>query len=365
MKLAMNPASKHFQVQQVKEKKIGIKAIYQRFIEWLFHTIFNSSKTANPDIQYFCVYTGLPAEWPENISYQYQTIIENVLGWEGKVDVHIISEPTAAINGWLKSLLIEQRRGLRVYLKDAEHSGVLDIRDATRNITIIYSESNQSTTTLEIWIQTTFLTKYKPILGLGQQKKLEINNYVLLSNLADNIKEKWIATSGGGASSMPFQRRFNGKAGPYSVFYNPKNSCEDVLDSLKQQPHIHSTIQDFQFNYGLPQDLPNVGVGETDKPQHVLVIGEKGTQVPDIISSIPYYIPQPPDGKWEMDLTKKSPLTGGLNFQLTEFLFPLTTHLETLEFQAWMLMTSQLSTAASTYSLNYEGSSLSFMLLVV
>jgi len=80
-------------------------------------------------------------------------------------------------------------------------------------------------------------------------------------------------------------------------------SGEDVLDGLKQQPHIRSTIQDFQFNYGLPQDLPDVAVGETDKPQHVLVIAEKGTRVPDIISSIPYYIPQPPDGKWEMDLT--------------------------------------------------------------
>ncbi|KAE9986994.1 hypothetical protein EG328_004126 [Venturia inaequalis] len=367
MKLAMNPASEHFQVQQVKEKKIGMKAIYRRFIEWLFHTIFDSSKTANPDIQYFRVYTGLPAEWPENISYQYQTIIENVSGWEGKVDVHIISEPTAAINGRLKSLLVEQRRGLGVYLEDAEHGGVLDIGDATGNITIIYSEryqpvasatelvgfgnlnqivddilstsewlkttfGNQSTTTLEIWMQTTFLTKYKPILGSGQQKKLEINNHVLPANLADDIEDKvvchfdrviewsiawfnewtkrtgitlkWIATSGGGASSVPFQRRFDGKAGPYSVFHNPKNSCgEDVLDGLKQQPHIRSTVQDFQFNYGLPQDLPDVAVGETDKPQHVLVIAEKGMRVPDVISSIPYYIPQPPDGKWEMDLT--------------------------------------------------------------
>lgn len=91
---------------------------------------------------------------------------------------------------------------------------------------------NQSTTTLEIWIQTTFLTKYKPILGLGQQKKLKINNHVLPANLADDIKEKvvyhfdrviewsiawfnewtrrtgitlkWIAMSSGGASSIPF-----------------------------------------------------------------------------------------------------------------------------------------------------------------
>ena len=50
MKLAMNPASEHFQVQRKKEKKIGVKGVYRRFIEWLFHTIFDSSKTANPDI---------------------------------------------------------------------------------------------------------------------------------------------------------------------------------------------------------------------------------------------------------------------------------------------------------------------------
>ncbi|KAF2839911.1 hypothetical protein M501DRAFT_991901 [Patellaria atrata CBS 101060] len=367
MKLAMNPASQHAKIQREKEKKIGHKAIYRSFIEWLFRTIFDASKTANPDIQYFRVYTGLPAEWPENISYQYQTIIENVSGWEGKVDVHIISEPTAAINGRLKSLSVEQRKALGVYLNDTEYGGVLDIRDATGNITTAYSEryqpaasatelvgfghlnrivqdilgtsewlkktfGDQATTTLEIWMQTTFLTKYKPILGSGQQRKLEINNYALPANLADDIEEqvidhfdrvinwsirwfnewtkrtgtalKWIATSGGGASSVPFQTRFNGKAGPYSVFHNPKNPCgEDVLDGLKQQPQIRSTIQDFQSNYGLPQDLPDAAVGETDKPQHVLVIAEKGTRVPDVISSIPYYIPQPPDGKWEMDLT--------------------------------------------------------------
>ena len=39
-------------------------------------------------------------------------------------------------------------------------------------------------------MQTTFLTKYKPVLGSGQQKKLEINNYVLPANLATNIEEK-------------------------------------------------------------------------------------------------------------------------------------------------------------------------------
>jgi hypothetical protein len=93
--------------------------------------IFDQSKTASPNIQYFRVYTGLPAEWPENVSYQYQTIIENVSGWEGKVDVHIISEPTAAINGPLKSLSVEQRKGLGVYLNDTEHGEVLKIGDAT------------------------------------------------------------------------------------------------------------------------------------------------------------------------------------------------------------------------------------------
>jgi hypothetical protein len=64
IKLAMNPASEHFQIQRTKEKKIGIKAVYRRFIKWLIYTIFDSSKTANPDIQYSHVYTGLPAEWP-------------------------------------------------------------------------------------------------------------------------------------------------------------------------------------------------------------------------------------------------------------------------------------------------------------
>ena len=52
-------------------------------------------------------------------------------GWEGKVDVYIISEPTAAINGRLKSLPVEQRRGLGVYLEDIEHSRVLDIGHTT------------------------------------------------------------------------------------------------------------------------------------------------------------------------------------------------------------------------------------------
>lgn len=110
MKLAMNSTSQHAQVQREREKKIELKAIYRGFIEWLFRTIFDASKTANPDIQYFRVYTGLPTKWSENVSYQYQTIIENVPGWEGKVDVHIISEPTAAINGRLKSLSGAKKR---------------------------------------------------------------------------------------------------------------------------------------------------------------------------------------------------------------------------------------------------------------
>jgi hypothetical protein len=39
-------------------------------------------------------------------------------------------------------------------------------------------------------MQTTFLTKYKPVLGSGQQRKLEINNHILPANLADDIEEK-------------------------------------------------------------------------------------------------------------------------------------------------------------------------------
>jgi hypothetical protein len=44
-------------------------------------------------------------------------------------------------------------------------------------------------------------------------------------------------------------------------------------------------------------------VGESDKPQHVLVFAEKNEEVPLYISSIPYYIPEPQDGKWEINLT--------------------------------------------------------------
>lgn len=69
--------------------------------------------------------------------------------------------------------------------------------------------------------------------------------------------------------------------------YSNTASGEDVLDGLKQQPHIRSTIQDFQFDYGLPQDLADVAVGETDKPQYGLVIAEKDARVPDVIISIP------------------------------------------------------------------------------
>lgn len=49
---------------------------------------------------------------------------------------------------------------------------------------------DQSTTTLELWMQTTFLTKYKPILGSGQQKRLEINNFTFPADLANEIEEK-------------------------------------------------------------------------------------------------------------------------------------------------------------------------------
>jgi hypothetical protein len=158
--------------------------------------------------------------------------------------------------------------------------------------------------------------------------------------------------------------------------YSNTASGEDVLDGLKQQPQIRSTIQDFQSNYGLPQDLPDAAVGETDKPQHVLVIAEKGTRVPDVISSIPYYIPQPPDGKWEMDLTilksdkdlsgieptkglnhKEVTADGWVQLPIHRIPLPFDNSLGNLEFRAWMLMTSQSSTAASTFSSNCEESS--------
>lgn len=40
MKLALNPACEHSQIQREKEKKVGLKATYRRFIEPLFRTIF-------------------------------------------------------------------------------------------------------------------------------------------------------------------------------------------------------------------------------------------------------------------------------------------------------------------------------------
>jgi hypothetical protein len=131
MKLSMNPASEHFKLRQEKEKMIGIENIYQRFIEWVFITLFTAAKLANSKIESFRVYTGLPADWPEQASFEYQQIIENIPGWEGIVDVNISSEPTAAIVGRLKSMKVEQRKDLGVYLKDPECAGVLDLGDAT------------------------------------------------------------------------------------------------------------------------------------------------------------------------------------------------------------------------------------------
>src|SRR5437762_5817660 len=84
---------------------------------------------------------------------------------------------------------------------------------------------------------------------------------------------------------------------------NKGYSGEDVLDGLMQQPHLHSTINNFPCNYGLGQDLDSASVGESDKPEHILVFAEKGEQVPKFIRSIPYYIPEPLDGKWEINLT--------------------------------------------------------------
>ena len=49
---------------------------------------------------------------------------------------------------------------------------------------------DQSTTILATWMQTTFLTKYKPVLGSGQQKKLEISKHVVPADLANDIEEK-------------------------------------------------------------------------------------------------------------------------------------------------------------------------------
>jgi hypothetical protein len=49
---------------------------------------------------------------------------------------------------------------------------------------------NQSTTILDYWMQTTFMTTYKPILGSGQQHRLEIHNHTLPAELANEIEKK-------------------------------------------------------------------------------------------------------------------------------------------------------------------------------
>lgn len=84
---------------------------------------------------------------------------------------------------------------------------------------------------------------------------------------------------------------------------NKRYSGEDVLDGLMQQPHLHSTFQYYPCSYGLGHDLDSAPVGESEKPQHVLVFAEKRQPVPKLIRSIPYYIQEPPDGKWEINLT--------------------------------------------------------------
>jgi hypothetical protein len=131
LKLAMNPASEQFKLQLEKEKKVGHSNIYLKYIEWLFSTIFNAAKLADPNIERFLVYTGLPPGWPENVSDKYKTTIQNIPGWEEKVDVDINSEPTMALNGRLKSLTVEQRKAHKVYLEDSEYGGILDVGDAT------------------------------------------------------------------------------------------------------------------------------------------------------------------------------------------------------------------------------------------
>jgi hypothetical protein len=78
----------------------------------------------------FLVYTALPPDWPEEVSLEYSEIITNIPGWEGRVKVGIISEPTSAIIGRLKPLKAEQRNILGVYLDDLER-WILDLGDAT------------------------------------------------------------------------------------------------------------------------------------------------------------------------------------------------------------------------------------------
>jgi len=131
MKHSMNPASIHFQPRLEKQKKIGIKNIYKEYIQYVFLTVFNAAKLANPKIDYFRVYTALPPEWPEDPSFEFQETIENIQGWKGRVYVNIPSETSAAVTGRLKSLPVQQRKDLGVYLEDREHAGVLDLGDAT------------------------------------------------------------------------------------------------------------------------------------------------------------------------------------------------------------------------------------------
>jgi len=87
------------------------------------------------------------------------------------------------------------------------------------------------------------------------------------------------------------------------VSANKRYSGEDVIDGLMQQPRLHSTIKNFPCNYSFGHDLSNAPVGKSNKPRHVLIFAEKGEEVPQYISSIPYYIHEPPDGKWEMNVT--------------------------------------------------------------
>lgn len=131
LKLSMNPASKYFEQRREKERKIRMENISQRYIEWVFRTIFEAAKLANPKIESFLVYTALPARWPEDVYSKYKKIIRNISGWENKVEVSITSEPSVAAIGRLKSLKVEQRGELGLYLQDDDHAGILDVGDST------------------------------------------------------------------------------------------------------------------------------------------------------------------------------------------------------------------------------------------
>lgn len=48
---------------------------------------------------------------------------------------------------------------------------------------------NESASFLQQWMQTTFLTKYKPMLGGGRQNELEIHNKKVPEDLANRIEE--------------------------------------------------------------------------------------------------------------------------------------------------------------------------------